>query len=201
MSNAPATGTAAGTGTTVAGTTTAPPVPTPSSSLEHLPANVPVLELNGSNWPVFSMRFRKAMTATKRWVYFSGMRARPVPVDPANPTPEEQAQMQAWDDADESVQFLLGQRLQDSTAVTIDKFDTAAQQWMELSAYFTKKSAYVKNDLETTFRELKCPKGGDVRTFLANVHFKRKELKIAGVTIADAEYERTVLKGIPDVTR
>jgi hypothetical protein len=105
--------------------------------------------------------------------------------------------MRKWDAVDGTAQFLLQQRLLDTTVLTIDQHPTTVLQWTELSQYFTKKSAYAKNDLETTFREMKCQKGGDVRAFLANVRFKREELRIAGVTVTAAEYECTVLKGIP----
>ena len=199
MSTASGTGTAAGTtatGTT-AGTIPTAPTSTTTSALEHLPSNVPTLELSGANWPTFSQRFRKAMIATQRWGYLDGSVTRPVPVDPANPTPDEEEKGRKWDVVDQSAQFLLQQRLLDSTALTIDQHPTAALQWRELTQYFTKKSAYAKNDLETTFREMRCTKNGDVRVFLASVRTKREELRIAGVTVTDAEYERTVLKGIP----
>jgi hypothetical protein len=102
------------------------------------------------------------MIATQRWGYLDGSIARPVPADPQNPTADEKEAMHKWDTVDGTAQFLLQQRLLDTTALTIDQHPTAALQWTELSQYFTKKSAYVKNDLETTFREMKCQKGSDV---------------------------------------
>jgi len=41
-------------------------------------------------------------------------------------------------------------------------------------------------------------KGGDVRAFLTGLKTWHNELTAAGVTITDAEFERTVLGGIPD---
>ena len=43
-----------------------------------------------------------------------------------------------------------------------------------------------------------CPKGGNVRTFLTSVRNKREELASVGVTITHWDYQRTVLKGIPE---
>jgi hypothetical protein len=43
-----------------------------------------------------------------------------------------------------------------------------------------------------------CPKGGDVRTFLASLRTRCNELVAANITIADKDYQRTVLQGIPD---
>jgi hypothetical protein len=45
---------------------------------------------------------------------------------------------------------------------------------------------------------MRCPKGGDVRTFLTSLTYKRKELAAAGVTISDKDYERTILRGFPE---
>ena len=45
---------------------------------------------------------------------------------------------------------------------------------------------------------MKCKRGGDVREFLDNLDTRRHELEAIGVVITDIEYERTVLRGIPD---
>ena len=45
---------------------------------------------------------------------------------------------------------------------------------------------------------MRCPKGGNVRTFLTSVRNKREELASVGVTITHRDYQRTVLKGIPE---
>ena len=45
---------------------------------------------------------------------------------------------------------------------------------------------------------MKCSKGGDVREFLAELKSCRHHLRAIGVTITDAEYKRTILRGIPD---
>jgi hypothetical protein len=137
------------------------------------------------------------MIATQHWGYLDGSITHPVPADPQNPSSDEKEAMHKWDAVDGTAQFLLQQWLLDTMALTIDQHPTAALQWTELSQYFTKKSAYAKNDLETTFHKMKCQKGGDVRAFLENVCFKHEELRIASVSVTAAEYERTVLKGIP----
>jgi gag-polypeptide of LTR copia-type len=58
-------------------------------------------------------------------------------------------------------------------------------------------SAYAHHNLKTKFLEMRCPKGGDVRTFLTNLHFKRQELAAAGVKLDDQDYQWMVLCGIP----
>ena len=45
---------------------------------------------------------------------------------------------------------------------------------------------------------MRCPRGGDIRTFLTDLRYKRKELAAAGVYITDNGFRRTSLQGIPD---
>jgi hypothetical protein len=41
-------------------------------------------------------------------------------------------------------------------------------------------------------------KGADVREYLSNLCYKKEELAAAGISITDKEYERMILKGIPN---
>jgi hypothetical protein len=45
---------------------------------------------------------------------------------------------------------------------------------------------------------MRCPKGGDVRSFLTTLRFKHQELAATGVILTDWDYQQTVLQGIPD---
>ena len=85
--------------TTPASTSTASSssAPLPAPTIEQLPTNIPCLELDGSNWAIFSIRFQEAMEATDRWGYFDGTVARPTPADPDNPTAAERESMAKWD--------------------------------------------------------------------------------------------------------
>src|SRR5712691_779099 len=60
------------------------------------------------------------------------------------------------------------------------------------------KSVYAQYALRQSFLDMQCMKGGDVRAFLENLELRRNELTAAGVTVTDAEFECTVLRGIPD---
>jgi transposase InsO family protein len=175
-----------------------PPPPAPHSSIEQLPANIPRLEPDGSNWAIFVVWFRESMQANRRWGYFDGKTARPEPTDPANVTAAEQESIAKWDYEDLVARYLLSQRLPDSTAVRMGPYPTAKARWDRVHDEFTAKSVYAQNDLESTFYDMRCPKGGDVRMFLTNLRYKREELAAAGVSISDKEYQRTVLKGIPE---
>ena len=45
---------------------------------------------------------------------------------------------------------------------------------------------------------MRCPRGGDVRTFLTSLCYKCEELAVAGVRINNKDYQCKVLRGIPE---
>ena len=77
-------------------------------------------------------------------------------------------------------------------------YPTAKARWDVVHAEFTAKSVYAQNDLEATFYDMRCEKGGDVWAFLTSLRYKREELAAAGMSITDRDYQQTVLKGITE---
>ena len=53
--------------------------------------NVLCLELSGSNWAIFLLRFQEAMEANCKWGHFDGSSKHPTSVDPDKPTDKEKA--------------------------------------------------------------------------------------------------------------
>ena len=43
-----------------------------------------------------------------------------------------------------------------------------------------------------------CTKGEDIRVFLTALHCKREELAATGIWITHKEYQRTILRSLPD---
>ncbi len=101
--------------------------------------------------------------------------------------------MEKWVYDDQVVQYLLLQRLPDSTVVCMGPYTTTALRWEWVTDEFTAKSIYAQNDLETAFYNMRCPRGGDVRVFLRSVQFKREELAAARVYITNKDYQWMVL--------
>jgi hypothetical protein len=78
--------------------------------MDQLSANVPRLEPNGANWAIFSMCFREAMQATRRWGYdFNGNKTRLVPKDKEKPTDDGKLAMETWDYENELACFFLSE--------------------------------------------------------------------------------------------
>jgi len=80
----------------------------------------------------------------------------------------------------------------------VRQYKTAKERWHVVTQEFMAKSAYARNALHRLFVDMRCPKGGDVRTFLTNLKMRRNELLAASVTISHEDFKRTVLDGIPD---
>jgi len=167
-------------------------------SFPVLPVTVPHLKEDGSNLAAFAARFQEAMLATHRWTHFNGTATRPAPRDAANPTSTEKQEASQWDQEDAIAAYLLSLRLPDDIAMDIELLPTAKEQWDAVCGTFTPKSEYAKMDLHQSFLDMKCPKGGDVREFITGLKTQRHQLRAIGVTITDVEYERTILRGIPD---
>ena len=113
-----------------------------SSTIEQLPANIPRLEPNGSNWAIFLMRFRQAMQATRRWGYFDGTTPCPVPKRNNKMMDNEKEDIAKWEHKDLITCYLLSQCLPDTTALRLGNIATVKECWMKVSTEFTAKSAY-----------------------------------------------------------
>ena len=133
---------------------------------DPLPTSIPHLETNSSNWAIYSMRFQEAMEANQRWGHFDGTASHPAPADAAKPTPDEVKAGAAWDQDENIARYLLSQRLPDSTAVQLKSLTTAKEHWTKVKSEFSVKSQYAEADMLTAFTELRCPRGGDVHSFL-----------------------------------
>lgn len=167
-------------------------------SFPELSATVPCLKEDGSNWAIFSIRFRKAMVAINRWGYFDGTNTCPVQKDAAHPTNAKSEAIKRWEHEDAVAQWLLFQRLPDSAVLCLDEYPTAKAQWDELVEENRVSSAYVEADLVQAFREMCCPSGGDVRTFIKDLQCRRRELVAVDVQVTDDAFRRVLLEGIPD---
>src|ERR1700747_1444045 len=168
-----------------------------STTIDKLPANIPRLETNGSNWAIFKMRFSGAIKVMRRWGYFSGNSVAPTPADQQNPTKEEREAIDQWEYEDSVATYLLSQKLPDTTKMRLANCSTTKERWDIVTKEYQAKSVYAQADLHQAFLEMRCTKGGDVKDFLASLCCKREELAAAGVPITEKEYERTILRGIP----
>jgi transposase InsO family protein len=170
----------------------------PAAMTDPFSTSVPCLDPTGSNWAIFSMRFQEAMEANQKWSHFTGTPGRPAPADAKNVTDDETKAIAEWDQNEVVSRYLLSQRLPDSTAVRLKGLASAKERWDKVKAEFSVKSQYAEADMLTSFSEMRCPRGGDVRSFLGSMHVKREELAAVGVTMSDKEYRSAIIKSLPE---
>jgi hypothetical protein len=110
----------------------------------------------------------------------------------------EKSDSKRWDCEDVIAQCLLRQHLPIETAISMEAFPTVEAQWTAIITLFTVKSVYSKADLLQAFLDMHCPKGGDIQEYLTSLKMKHHELMAANVSIDDTDYQRTILRGLPD---
>src|SRR6266852_2511804 len=115
-------------------------------TIEILPVGVPYLEPDGTNWAIFSMRFRDAMKAMHRWAYFAGHKPCPKPKDTGKPTDAEVDAAEKWEYKDSMATHLLFQRLPNSIVMRLSRCCTAHEQWEAITREYQAKSAFAQAD-------------------------------------------------------
>jgi hypothetical protein len=138
------------------------------------------------------------MQATCRWPYFEGTVSCPTMKDPSKVTEAEKKATEDWEHGDMAACYLLSQCLPNSIAVRLQSLTTTKGHWECLTSELTTQSMYVQNDLEQAFFNIRCPKGGDICTFLTTLHCKKEELAAARVHVIQKEYQCTILKSLPN---
>jgi gag-polypeptide of LTR copia-type len=169
-----------------------------SLATEQFTTHIPHLDPKGANWANFAMHFKGAMITTRHWGYFDSSKKRPAPADEDKPTDTEVEVMECWDSEDQITSYLLIQWLPDLTAMEASHLNMAKERWEMVQKEYMAKSKYTQNDLKQAFFEMHCLKGGNVCAFLMNLKTKCNKLAAIGMAIADKDYQRTVLQGIPD---
>jgi hypothetical protein len=170
---------------------------------DTLPTNVPKLDIKGTNWAIFSLRFQIAVEAKDLWKQFDGTNPKPVgPLATVGGTtvvsPPDPVALAQWQKHENLAKHLLTQRIPDSTALRVWNLPDVVAMWNEIVREYTEKGAYAQTDLRTKFLESKCPGGGDVRTFLDELRAKRDELSAVGVQIDEKDYRSTIIQSLPN---
>jgi hypothetical protein len=165
--------------------------------IEQLPSNIPRLEPDSSNWAIFRMCFREAMEATSRGDILMDQVPALLPLILTSLLPMRRPPLL---DGSMTIvaRYLLSQRLPDTTTVRLSHFDTTAALWSKVVDEYQAKSVYAQDDLESTFFDMRCSKGGDVRAFLTSLRYKQEELAAAGpITSADSEELELLVLPVP----
>jgi hypothetical protein len=170
---------------------------------DTLPSNVPKLDIKGTNWAIFSLRFQIAVEAKELWDHFDGTNQSPVGTPTTSSggatvaTPPDPDALAKWQKSEKLARNLLAQRIPDSTVLRVRNLSDVATMWAEIVREYTQKGTYAQTDLRAKFLESKCPIGGDIRQFLDDLRTKRDELSAVGVQIEEKDYRSTIIQSLP----
>ncbi|ETW85218.1 hypothetical protein HETIRDRAFT_115390 [Heterobasidion irregulare TC 32-1] len=165
-----------------------------SVSTNTLPSNVPKLDPKGTNWVIFSIRFKDAITTKKKWGHFDGTAPCPSFTVATGATLSEKqlTTIQTWNDDEASAKYLLSQRLPDSTVIRTNKIAMIATHWASIVTDYTAKSAFAQTALRKEFLDLCMPRSGDVDTFFKDLAAKKEKLATCGSS-AEKKFDIQVL--------
>lgn len=123
---------------------------TTTSLSDTLPASVPKLEPDGSNWVVFVTRFTDAVEAKGFFGHFDGTTPRPPPVVAADKTSTDVEGLK-WDKDERAARSLLTQKLPDSALMLVHNVASVSEHWKILKTKYTEKGAYARTYLRRQF--------------------------------------------------
>ncbi|KXN83211.1 hypothetical protein AN958_01725, partial [Leucoagaricus sp. SymC.cos] len=92
---------------------------------------------------------------------------------------------------------VLAQQLPNLTLIVVDSQPTVVKMWEAVVKEYTYKGAFSQTRMRKAFLSTRCPRGGDVCNFLADLHVCRAELDAVSVGINDDDYQSTILQSLP----
>ncbi|KZT27770.1 hypothetical protein NEOLEDRAFT_1021166, partial [Neolentinus lepideus HHB14362 ss-1] len=164
---------------------------------DTLPSSVPKLNHSGVNWAIFSECFETAIRAKRLWGHFSGVVTMPQ-AQSAMLTDDEREKMTKWEDNEVTAQYLLSQKLPDSTFLRYRNCHTVTDRWAAIRDEFTHKGLHMQADICRHFMASKCSLKGNVRDFLEGLLMKKEELASIGVDISDKDLRATIVACLPE---
>ena len=179
-----------------------------------LPASVPKLDVLGTNWAIFSLRFKTVVQGKGLWGHFDGSMPCPVLLSPAQPSPTQSAPstpqavpavaapvatqeaIDIWNRNKSIARSLLAQHLSDSTLVVVSSYTSVKLMWDAIIKEYSYKSVFSQACLRREFTSAHCPKKGDIRIFLNDLRAKKAELSVVGVNINDDDYRNSIIQSL-----
>ncbi|KIY47572.1 hypothetical protein FISHEDRAFT_24840, partial [Fistulina hepatica ATCC 64428] len=104
-------------------------------------SDVPKVDIQGTNWPIFALRFEDAMYGKGLWGHFDDSEKCPADID------GNKEAITKWRANEAKARLLLTQRLPDATVSKISKLDSVAKRWACVSKDFLSKNAFMQAGL------------------------------------------------------
>ena len=181
-----------------------------TTKLSDIVSAIPALTENGSNWSIFKMRFRLALTPYGLYHHFVPDTRNPKPKDP---TPKAAATLTTdqtkakekyeedlakWDKDDTTARYILSRVIPNSMLRKVySDSRTVKDMWDMLSTEFEHKTSLVQADLRAKFHSYQCPEKGDIRIHLNQLRQMYLDLQNIGVVIEDKDYAAIIMQSVP----
>ncbi|KAJ7347980.1 hypothetical protein DFH08DRAFT_699114, partial [Mycena albidolilacea] len=153
-------------------------------------SRIPILQPNGANWLIFSTCFKYFVKSKARWGHFDGTTPKPVP-------PAQQVEIDEWEKNEDEAHNSLAQRLEDTTLLQADEWNTVAEMWEWITNEFTALSAHVVAAMQVDFDNCNCGENGNVCTHPDLLKMKHKSLVAVGVVLTDSQYATRIINSLP----
>jgi len=166
-----------------------------TTKLSDIFTAIPALVENGSNWSIFKMRFRLALTPYGLYHHFVPDNKNVKPVDPI---PAGTPESSLTSDQKKTARYVLSRVIPDSMLRKIYS-DTrpVKDMWNLLSTEFEQKTSLVQADLRAKFHSYRCPEKGDIRIHLNRLRQMHQDLQNIGVLIGDEDYAAIIMQSLP----
>ena len=152
-------------------------------------SNVPKLEVDSTNWVMFSTRLHIALTDKDVYGHLDGTSAKP----DQTMDPDDYA---AWLKKENQALNLM-QKLHDTTLTKVLSLDSAAKWWTVITHEFTVKSSHIMAAMRTSFDKMKCADNGNIHTHLDKLRAKYEDLVRVGVTVPQDQWATRIIGSLP----
>ena len=183
---------------------------------------VPMLDVDGRNWPIFKMRFKIYLASIGLGGHFDAANYPAGNYEDIEPMPEKIAhgpvdalakRMDAWRDGEakwkESVKawkredamamLTLGRVLPDSIFLEILEFKTFRERWEAVEQRLGRGVLFQKLNIELKDRldRMYCRQGSNVLAHLQEMEFIYHQLAARNAKISDGDYVDAIIRSIP----
>ena len=154
-------------------------------------SNVPKLEVDGTNWVMFSTRLRIALQDKDVFGHLDGTAIKPNAVS----KPDEYT---AWLKKEHQARNLLTQKLHDSTLTKLLSLDSTVEWWKAITNKFTVKSSHVVAAIRSAFEKMKCADNGNIHVHLDKLRAKHEDLIRVGITLPPDQWSTRIIGSLPE---
>jgi hypothetical protein len=153
------------------------------------------LDSTGNNWVTFQCRFMIAIKQKRVFGHFNGSATKPAVSNP--PTTDETVALAAWQEKEDTVMYLLSQKLADSGLTKYMCKETVAQMWSAIVQEFTQKSMLVCSNMHSKFMVMHYTSGANLHTELDHVRVKYETLLNTDVKVSENDYCTLIINFLP----